>query len=74
VAVGLEVVPTPFRAPRANAVCERLLGSVRRDCLDWLIIMGERHLVEVLHEYFEHYKRARPHRALGLPHPIRSSC
>ncbi len=65
-AVGLEVVPTPFRAPR--------LGSVRRDCLDWLIIMGERHLVEVLHEYFEHYKRARPHRALGLPHPIRSSC
>ncbi len=71
-AVGLEVVRTPFRAPRANAVCERLLGSVRRECLDWLIIMGERHLVEVLHEYFEHYNRARPHRALDLrpPNPL----
>ena len=67
-AAGLEVVRTPFRAPRANAVCERLLGSLRRECLDWLIITGERHLVEVLHEYFEHYNRALPHRALRL-HP-----
>jgi len=68
-AAGLKVVRTPFRTPRANAACERLLGSLRRECLDWLVIIGERHLVEVLHEYFEHYNLARPHRALGLRPP-----
>jgi putative transposase len=68
-AAGLDVVRTPFRTPRANAACERLLGTLRRECLDWLIIMGERHLVEVLQEYFEHYNRARPHRALDLRPP-----
>jgi hypothetical protein len=58
----------------SNAACERLLGSLRRECLDWLIILGERHLVQVLCQYFDHYNRARPHRALGLhppePQPI----
>jgi putative transposase len=46
-----------------------LLGSLRRECLDWLIILGERHLVQVIREYFDHYNRARPHRALGLRPP-----
>jgi putative transposase len=73
-AAGIRIVRTPFRTPRANAACERLLGSLRRECLDWLIILGERHLVQVLREYFDHYNRARPHRALGLrppdPQPI----
>jgi putative transposase len=46
-----------------------VLGSRRRECLDWLIILGERHLVKVLREYFDHYNRARPHRALGLSPP-----
>jgi transposase InsO family protein len=73
-AAGIRIVRTPFRAPRANAACERVLGTLRRECLDWLIILGERHLVQVLHEYFDHYNRARPHRALVLrppdPQPI----
>ena len=65
---------TPFRSARANAACERLPGSLRRGCLDWLIILGERHLVQVLREYFDHYNRARAHPALGLrpPEPHRS--
>jgi transposase InsO family protein len=73
-AAGIRIVRTPFRAPRANAACERVLGTLRRECLDWLIILDERHLVQVLHEYFDHYNRARPHRALVLrppdPQPI----
>jgi transposase InsO family protein len=73
-AAGIRIVRTPFRAPRANAACERVLGTLRRECLDWLIILGERHLVQVLHEYVDHYNRARPHRGLGLrppdPQPI----
>jgi transposase InsO family protein len=71
---GIRIVRTPFRSPRANAACERALGTLRRECLDWLIILGERHLVQVLHEYVDHYNRARPHRGLGLrppdPQPI----
>ena len=51
-----------------------MLGSRRRECLDWLIILGERHVVKVLRAYFDHYNRARPRRALGLhppePQPI----
>ena len=46
-----------------------MLGSPRRECLDWLIILDERHLVQVIGEYFDHYNRARPHRALGLRPP-----
>ena len=69
--------PEPRSGARvANAACERVLGSPRRECLDWLIILGERHLVQVLREYFDHYNRARPHRApwasvLPSPNPSR---
>ena len=73
-AAGIRIARTAVRSPRANAACERVLGSLWRECLDWLIILGERHLVQVLREYFDHYNRARPHRALGLrppePQPI----
>jgi putative transposase len=68
-AAGVRIARTPFRSPRANGACERVLGSLRRECLDWLIILGECHLVQVLCEYFDHYNRARPHRALGLRPP-----
>ena len=61
---------TPHRAPRANAVCERWIGSVRREALDWLLIVSERHLWQVLREYVEHYNVARPHRSLGLRAPL----
>jgi len=62
------VVKTPVRAPRANAFAERWVGSVRRECLDHLLIFGRRHLRRVLDAYTEHYKRGRPHRSLAL-HP-----
>jgi putative transposase len=60
---------TPVRAPKANAVAERWVGSVRRECLDHIFIFGRRHLELVLRGYTEHYNRARPHRGLGLEPP-----
>ena len=47
-AMGLEVLKTPVRAPQANAYCERLIGTIRRECLDWVIPLGERHLRRIL--------------------------
>jgi len=66
---GVRVVRTPFRAPRANAHAERWVGTARRECLDWLVILGRRHLEQVLREYVAHYNTARPHQALGLRAP-----
>ena len=68
-AEGLEVIRTPVRAPNANARCERWVSSVRRECLDWLLVVGRRHLEAVLAEYVEHYNGHRPHRSLGLRSP-----
>jgi putative transposase len=67
---GVRVVRAPFRAPRARAHAERWVGTVRRECLDWLLVLGERHLERVLHEYAEHYNATRPHQALGLATPL----
>jgi putative transposase len=67
---GIEVLRTPPRAPRANAVCERFLGSVRRECLDHILILGERHLRRVLVEYIGHFNRARPHQGIGQRVPV----
>jgi transposase InsO family protein len=66
---GLTVVKTPVRAPRANAFAERWVGTVRRECLDHVLIFGRRHLWRVLAAYAEHYNRARPHRGLDLQPP-----
>ena len=66
---GIEVQRTPYRAPRANAVCERFLGSVRRECLDHLLILGERHLSRVLREYVAYFNRDRPHQGLAQATP-----
>lgn len=66
---GLSVVKTPVRAPRANAVAERWVGTVRRECLDHVLIFGRRHLERVLDAYAEHYNRARPHRSIDLRSP-----
>jgi len=66
---GLRVIRTPVRAPRANAFAERLVGTIRRECLDWVLIVGRRHLEAVLREYLEHYNAHRPHRGLGLTAP-----
>ena len=67
---GLSVARTPVRAPRANAVAERWVGTVRRECLDRVLILGRRHLQAVLREFVEHYNAARPHRALDLRPPL----
>jgi putative transposase len=63
------VIRTPVRAPQANAYAERFVRSVRSECLDWLLILGHRHLEHVLRTYVDHYNRARPHRALALQPP-----
>src|SRR2546428_8466155 len=61
-----EVILTPIRAPRANAFAERWVRTVRHECLDWMLILGRRHLARVLGDYVAHYNRARPHRGIGL--------
>jgi integrase-like protein/homeodomain-containing protein len=65
----LEIIRTPFRAPRANAFAKRWVGTVRRDCLDWILIVSKRQLEHVLRVYVDHYNGHRPHRALGLTPP-----
>jgi putative transposase len=70
---GLKVLRTPVRAPQANAYCERLIGTMRRECLDFMIPLSERHLRAILREWVEHYNHARPHRSLGPGWPIPSA-
>jgi putative transposase len=62
----IRVVKTPVRAPKANAIAERFVRTVRAECLDWLLILNRRHLGGVLRVYVDHYNRERPHRALEL--------
>jgi hypothetical protein len=69
-AQGVGIVRTPIRAPNANAFCERWVGTVRAECLDWTLILGRRHLERVLRTYAAHYNQARPHRGLDLRTPI----
>ena len=64
-AMDLKVLKTPFQAPQANAFCERLIGTVRRECLDFMIPLNERHLRSLLKEWVTHYNRGRPHASLG---------
>jgi transposase InsO family protein len=70
VSEGIEIVLTPFRAPKANAVAERWVRSVREECLDYLLIINRRHLWTVLTEYTAYYNCARPHQGLGQQAPI----
>ena len=61
---GIEIVRTPYRAPRANAVCERFLGSVRRECLDHFLILSEPHLHRAMKDYQDYFNYARPHQGI----------
>src|SRR6266508_1892367 len=70
---GIRIIHTPIRAPQANAYAERFVRSVRAECLDWLLIVGRRHLERVLRAYTVHYNRERPHRGLALQPPERSN-
>jgi putative transposase len=67
----LKVLKTPVRSPQANALCERLLGTLRRECLDFVIPLTENHLRRLLREWVCHYNAGRPHMALGpgIPQP-----
>jgi transposase InsO family protein len=69
--LGLRVLTTPVRRPQANAFCERLLGMLRRQCLDFLIPLTEHHLRRLLHEWATHYNTGRAHMSLGpgIPQP-----
>ena len=69
-AEGIQVLRTPVRAPRANAYAERWVGTVRRELLDRMLILGCRQLRSVLAEYVDHYNGHRPHRALGQAPPL----
>jgi len=67
--LGVETVLTPVRAPRANAVAERLVRTLRNECLDRVIVLNEAHLRAVLTEFGRYYNRERPHRTLALETP-----
>lgn len=65
----IEILKTPYRAPKANAICKRFLGSVRRECLDHMLILGESHLDRVIKEYVEFFNQARPHQGIDQKIP-----
>jgi putative transposase len=69
VSEGIRVIRTPIRAPNANAFAERWIETLRAECLDWLLILGPRHLDRILRIYVRHYNRQRPHRGLELEVP-----
>ena len=66
------VLKTPVHAPQANAFCERLIGTIGRECLDFVIPLNERRVRSVLAEWVTHYNRGRPHSSLGpdVPDPM----
>src|SRR5215468_9377094 len=70
--LGLRVRKTPVRTPQANALCERLIGTLRRECVDFLIPFSAHHLGRVLTQWVRHYNAGRPHMALGpgIPQPL----
>ncbi len=65
----MKIIRTPFRAPKANAFAERWIRSVREECLDHVIILGEQHLGRVLKEYEQYFNHARPHQGIAQQVP-----
>jgi putative transposase len=68
---GMRVIKTPVRSPRANSYAERFVGTLRRECLDHMLILGEGHLRNVLAEFARHYNGHRPHQGLQQEPPLR---
>jgi transposase InsO family protein len=70
-ALGLVVLKTPYKSPQANSFCERLIGTARRECMDFIIPISEEHIRQTLKCWVAHYNRARPHSSLGpgIPDP-----
>jgi putative transposase len=71
-AEGIRILASPPQAPRANAICEKMIGTLRRELFDRLLILNERHLRQVLTDYLRHYNAARPHRTLGQLTPAQA--
>jgi putative transposase len=71
-AEGIRILASPPQAPRANAICERIIGTPRRELFDRLLIVNEHHLRRVLTKYLRHHNTARPHRALGQVAPAQA--
>ena len=69
--LGLRVLKSPLHSPKANAICERVIGTIRRECLDGVIPLSVAHLRTFLREWVAHYNRGRPHMSLGpgIPDP-----
>jgi hypothetical protein len=72
VRLGIGVLKSPPRCPMANAICERVIGTIRRECLDWLVPLSESHLRSILSSWIPHYNTGRPHMGLGpgVPDPL----
>ena len=70
-ALGVNVLRSPLESPKANAICERVIGTICRECLDWMILLSEVHLRSILKSWVGHYNMGRPHSALGpgVPDP-----
>jgi putative transposase len=69
---GIRILTSPSQAPKASASCERIIGTLRRELFDRLLIVNEHHLRQVLTEYLQHYNTARPHRTLGQLTPTQA--
>ena len=71
---GVRSLRTPVRTPTANAFCERVIGTIRRECLDFIIPINERYLRSIVREFVSYYDRGRPHSSLGpgIPEPIQA--
>ena len=69
--LSMVVLKSPYQSPKANAICERVIGTIRRECLDWVIPLSEAHLRLILKWWVSHYNRGRPHMSLapGVPDP-----
>jgi putative transposase len=70
-ASGLTIIKSPVRAPQANAIAERVVGTIRRELVDRILIVNERHAANVLRVFEKHYNEHRPHRSLDQAAPLR---
>ena len=68
---GIQELKTPFRAPRANAICERCIGSLKRECLGQMLIIRRNQLSRIVKEYTDYYNHSRPHQGIGQRIPAR---